>query len=44
MSNLKKSFQSMKWYEWLMAGIMVLIAAYAMVSAFADPSSSSNPP
>lgn len=44
MSNLKKSFKSMKWYEWLMAAIMVLIAAYAMASAFADPSSSSNPP
>ena len=25
MNNLKKSFQSMKWYEWLMAVIMVAI-------------------
>lgn len=44
MDNLKKSFRDMKWYEWLMAAIMVAIAAYAMFSAFADPSSSLNPP
>lgn len=44
LSNLKKSFADMKWYEWLMAAVMVLIAAYAMYNAFADPSSSSNPP
>lgn len=44
LANLKKSFKDMKWYEWLMAAIMVAIAAYAMISAFVDPSSSSNPP
>lgn len=44
MSNLKKSFRSLKWYEWLMAAVMVAIAAWVMISAFADPSSSSNPP
>lgn len=44
LNNLKKSFESMKWYEWLMAAVMVLIAAYAMVTAFTNPASSSNPP
>lgn len=44
MSFLKKSFRDMKWYEWLMAVIMVAIAAYTMVSAFVNPASSSNPP
>ena len=44
MSNLKKSFRSLKWYEWLMAAVMVAIAAWVMISAFADPTSSSNPP
>ena len=44
MSNLKKSFRSLKWYEWLMAAVMVAIAAWVMISAFADPASSSNPP
>lgn len=44
LANLKKSFKDMKWYEWLMAAIMVAIAAHAMISAFVDPSSSSNPP
>lgn len=42
--NLKKSFRSLKWYEWLMATVMVAIAAYVMISAFIDPSSSANPP
>lgn len=44
MSNLKKSFRSLKWYEWLMAAVMVAIAAWVMISAFADPASSSNHP
>ena len=44
MRNLKKSFESLKWYEWLMMAAMVLIAAYAMITAFVDPASSSNPP
>lgn len=44
MSNLKKSFRSLKWYEWLMAAVMVAIAAWVMISAFTDPASSSNPP
>jgi len=41
--NLIRSFKSLKWYEWVMAGIMVVIAAYAMVTAFVDPASSENP-
>jgi len=44
MSNLEKSFRSLKWYEWLMAVIMILIAGFTMVSAFVDPASSANPP
>lgn len=44
MNNLKKSFRSLKWYEWLMAAVMVAIAAWAMISAFIDPASASNPP
>jgi nicotinamide mononucleotide transporter len=41
---LKKSIKSLKWYEWLMAVVMIAIAAYAMITAFVDPSSSMNPP
>ena len=43
LNNLKKSFQSMKWYEWVMAAIMVVIAAYAMITAFVNPDGSTNP-
>ena len=41
--NLVKSFRSMKWYEWLMTAILIVIAGYAMVSAFVNPSESGNP-
>ncbi len=41
--NLKKSFQSMKWYEWVMAAIMIFIAGRAMVSTFMNPSPDGNP-
>lgn len=44
LAYLKKSIKAMKWYEWLMAVIMIAIAAYAMIKAFIDPSSSKNPP
>lgn len=44
MNNLKKSFKSLKWYEWAMAIVMVAIAAHAMILAFINPTSSSNPP
>lgn len=43
-TNLIKSFKSMKWYEWLMAIVMIAIAAYAMVSAFINPDPTGNPP
>jgi len=43
MDNLKKSFKSLKWYEWIMAGIMVIIAASVMVQSFVKPSYGSNP-
>lgn len=43
LENLKKSFQSMKWYEWIMATIMVLIAGWAMITAFINPTPDGNP-
>jgi nicotinamide mononucleotide transporter len=43
--NLKKSFQQLKPYEWLMAAIMITIAAWSMISAFSGGSGGgSNPP
>ncbi len=42
--NMKKSFCALKWYEWLMAGIMALIALMAMVQAFSAPADEGNPP
>lgn len=42
--NLVKSFKSLKWYEWLMAIVMIVIAARAMVLAFVAPSAGGNPP
>ena len=42
--NLGKSFRSLKWYEWLMAAVMIAIAVYAMVQAFTEPSEGGNPP
>jgi len=42
--NLKKSIKAMKWYEWVMAVIMIGIAAYTMIAAFINPESSKNPP
>lgn len=43
MDNLIKSFKSLKWYEWIMIIIMIVIAGYTMVSAFIDPASSTLP-
>ena len=42
--NLKKSLKAMKPYEWLMAAIMIFIAARAMVLGFMNPAESMNPP
>ncbi len=44
LSNLKKSFQELTWYEWAMCSIMVFIAAWAMVQGFWIGSSNGNPP
>ena len=43
MDNLIKSFKSLKWYEWIMIVIMIVIAGNSMVSAFINPSSSTLP-
>ncbi len=43
-NNVKKSFRALKWFEWLMAAVMALIAVWAMVQAFAAPSEQGNPP
>jgi len=43
-TNLKKSFQELTWYEWLMCAIMVLIAAWAMLQGFMGGSADGNPP
>lgn len=32
--NVGKSFKTLKWYEWLMIGIMVVIAGYSMIGSF----------
>lgn len=44
LSNLKKSFQELTWYEWLMCAVMVLIAAWAMVQSFWQGAANGNPP
>ena len=41
--HLAKSLRAMKWYEWLMAAVMVLIAAYYMVLSLAHPGATENP-
>ena len=43
LNNLKTSFRSLKWYEWIMIAVMIVIAGYAMVDAFANPGSTHNP-
>ena len=32
--RLLKSIKSLGWYEWLMIGIMTLVAAFAVVTSF----------
>ena len=44
MDNLIKSFKSLKWYEWIMAIIMIAIAGISVYNAFSNPESSSLPP
>lgn len=43
LNNLKKSFEELKWYEWLMGIIIIIIAAKAMVEGFVAGSSNGNP-
>lgn len=43
MDNIKKSFQELKWYEYLMGAVMIFIALRAMVLAFATGSADGNP-
>lgn len=43
MENLKRSFKAMKWYEWIMAIIMIAIAGRAMVMGFAGTEIGGNP-
>ena len=44
MDSLKKSFKSLKWYEWIMIIVMIVIAGLSVVEAFKNPGSSKNPP
>lgn len=41
--HIKKSFRELKWYEYVMGAVMVLIAARAMVVAFTTGASDGNP-
>ena len=41
--NLRRSLQALKWYEWVMAAAMVLIAAYYMILSLAHPGATENP-
>ena len=43
-NNLKKSFEELTWYEYLMGIVMILIAARAMVLSFTTGSADGNPP
>lgn len=43
LENIKKSFQKLKWYEYVMGMVMVLIAARAMVLGFTQGSADGNP-
>ncbi len=41
--NIKKSFRELKWYEYLMGAVMVIIAARAMILGFTEGSADGNP-
>lgn len=43
MDNIKKSFQELKWYEYIMGAVMIFIAARAMVLGFTTGSADGNP-
>lgn len=44
MGNIIKSFKELKWYEYIMGAVMVLIAGKAMYEGFVSGSSDGNPP
>jgi nicotinamide mononucleotide transporter len=43
LTNLKKSFKSLKWYEIIMIIIMIFIAAIAVYNAIVNPAGTTNP-
>lgn len=43
LSNLRKSFISLRWYEWLMMAVMIAVAVEQMAEAFVMPEASHNP-
>lgn len=43
LENLKKSIKDLKWYDWLMTVIMIIIAGRAMVLGFTAGSADGNP-
>jgi len=43
LKNLKRSFAELKWYEYAMIAVMIVIAARAMIIAFTQGSSDGNP-
>jgi len=43
MDSIKKGFQELKWYEWLMCATMIIIAARAMCLGFTQGEADGNP-
>ena len=43
LKDLKSSFRTLHWYEWVMAIVIIGIAAYVMISAFVNPIENGNP-
>ena len=41
--NLIKSLRALRWYEWAMAAVMIVIAAYYMVLSLMHPGATENP-
>jgi len=41
--DMRDSMKSLKWYEWLMAAILIIVAAYYMIVSFVNPSANDNP-
>ena len=41
--NLRRSFEDLRWFEWVMIAVMVAVAGYTMIMAFIDPGSTANP-